>query len=98
VREQVELLEHHADFLADLVDGLHVVGQFDAVDDQTALLVLFQPVDAADQRGLARARGAADHDALALGHVQVDVAQHMEVVAVPLVDLSKVMMGSDMGE
>jgi hypothetical protein len=55
VRKQVEVLEHHADFAADLVDLLQVVGQFDAVDDDLALLVLFQPVDAADQRRLARA-------------------------------------------
>jgi hypothetical protein len=49
--------------------------------------VLLQPVDAADQRALARARRAADDDALARATVEVDVAQHMEVVAVPLVDL-----------
>ena len=34
VREQVELLEHHADLRADGVDGLHVVGELDAVDDE----------------------------------------------------------------
>jgi 23S rRNA A2030 N6-methylase RlmJ len=33
VREQVEVLEHHADLAADLVDLLEVVGQLDAVDD-----------------------------------------------------------------
>jgi hypothetical protein len=65
VREQVEVLEHHADLAADLVDALEVVGQFDAVDDDLALLVLLQPVDAADHGRLARARRAADHDALA---------------------------------
>jgi hypothetical protein len=48
--------------------------------------MLFQPVDAADQRGLAGARRAADHDALAARHLQVDVAQHVEIVAIPLVD------------
>ena len=86
VREQVELLEHHADFLAHVVDGLDIVGELDAVHRQVALLVLFEPVDAADQGGLARARRAADDDALAFGDGQVNVAQHMEVVAVPLVD------------
>jgi hypothetical protein len=63
-----------------------IVGQLKAVNDQAALLVFFQPVDAADQRGLARAGRAANDDALALGDVQVNVAQHMEIVAVPLVD------------
>ena len=33
VREQVEVLEHHADLAADLVDALEVVGELDAVDD-----------------------------------------------------------------
>ncbi len=33
MREQVELLEHHADFAADLIDPLEVVGELDAVDD-----------------------------------------------------------------
>ena len=65
VREQVEVLEHHADLAPDLVDALEVVGELDAVDDDAALLVLLQPVDAADQRRLAGARRAADDDALA---------------------------------
>jgi hypothetical protein len=34
VREQVELLEHHADLLADGLDGLDVVAELDAVDDE----------------------------------------------------------------
>jgi hypothetical protein len=55
VREQVEVLEHHADFRADLVDVLQVAGQFGAVNNDLALLMLFQPVDAADQGGFARA-------------------------------------------
>jgi hypothetical protein len=72
VREQVEVLEHHADFAAHLVDLLEVVGQFDAVDDDLALLVLLEPVDAADQRRLARARlGPADDDALAAHDVRL---------------------------
>ena len=57
------------------------------VHDDAALLVLLQPVDAADQRGLARARRPADHDALAGVHDEVDVAQDVEIVPVPLVDL-----------
>ena len=48
MREQVEVLEHHADLAAHLVDLLQVVGELLAVDDDLALLVLLQPVDAAD--------------------------------------------------
>ncbi|KAG1387018.1 hypothetical protein G6F60_014276 [Rhizopus arrhizus] len=46
--------------------------------------MLFQAVDAADHRGLARAGRPAHHDAFARRHVQVDVAQHVEL-AIPLV-------------
>ena len=74
MREQVEVLEHHADFAPHLVDLLQVVGQFDAVDDDLAALMLFQPVDAADHRRFARAGGAADDDALAAHDLQIDVA------------------------
>ncbi len=42
-----------------------VVGQLGAVDDDAALLVLLEPVDAADHGRLAGARRPADHDALA---------------------------------
>jgi hypothetical protein len=86
VREQVELLEHHAHVLADRFDRLDVVGQLDALDGELAFLVLLEPVDAADHRRLARSRRPADDDPLALLHLQVDVAQHVEL-PVPLVDL-----------
>ena len=65
VREQVELLEHHADLGAHRIDVLAAGGELDAVDHDAALLHRLEPVDAADQRRLARARGPADHDALA---------------------------------
>ena len=67
MREQVEALEHHADFAPDLVDAPQIGPEFDAVDDDLAFLELLQRVDAADQRRFARARRTADHDALALG-------------------------------
>ena len=53
VGEEVELLKHHADFAADGVEVAHVVGHFDAVDHDPALLMLFEPVDHADEGGLA---------------------------------------------
>jgi hypothetical protein len=51
-----------------------------------SFLVFFKPVDAANKRGFPRARGAANHDALALFNVKINIAQHMKVVAVPFVD------------
>ena len=59
------MLEHHADLAADLVDLLEVVGQLDAVDDDAALLMLLEPVDAADHGRFAGAGRPADDDALA---------------------------------
>src|SRR5690242_19479452 len=76
MRKQVEVLEDHADLAAYLVDLLQVVGEFDAVDDDAAGLVLLETVDAADHGGLARARGPGDDDALTAVDAQVDVAQH----------------------
>jgi len=53
VGEQVELLEHHARLPPHLLDVAQVAGQLDAVDDDAALVVLLEAVDAADQRRLA---------------------------------------------
>src|SRR3546814_2718871 len=51
----------------------------DLVDHDLSLLVLLQPVDAADQRRLPRPRGSAHHDALALVDREVDVLQHVKL-------------------
>ena len=53
MREQVEVLEHHADLAAHLVNAAHVGRQFDPVDADGSALMLFERVDAADQRRLA---------------------------------------------
>ena len=68
--------------------GRSVFGSFtgDAVDGDLALLERLQRVDALDQRRLARARGAADDDDLALLDLGRAVGQHLEA-AVPLGDV-----------
>ena len=48
MREEIEVLEHHADITADGVDLLQIVGQLGAVNDDMTLLVFFQVIDAAD--------------------------------------------------
>ncbi len=88
MRKQVELLEHHADLAADRLDILDVAGQLDAGDDDLALLVLFEPVDAADHRRFAGARRAADNDPLAARDVEIDVVEHMKR-AVPFMDMAQ---------
>src|SRR3712207_8069274 len=47
---------------------------------------LFRSVHALDERRLAAARGAADHDHFALRHVGGAIGQHLEI-AVPLGDV-----------
>src|SRR5690606_7052579 len=85
VRKQVEVLEHHADIAADLVHVPHLRSDLAAVDHDAAALVLLQLVDAADERRLAGAGGAADDDLLAGPHAEVDILEYVEG-AVPLVE------------
>ncbi len=69
---------------------LAAVVERDAVDDDRPLVVLLQPVDAAQQRGLAGARGPDDDHHLALLDVEADAAQGVDVapeVLVNVVDL-----------
>src|SRR5215472_1192007 len=88
MREQVELLEHHADFAADRLDVLDVRGQLDPSDDDLAALMLLQTVDAADHRRFARARRTAHDDALAFFDLEIEVPEDVEI-AEPLVDMTK---------
>jgi hypothetical protein len=78
VREQVEALEDHADVLAQFAHGRRVVvQQWLAVHRQAAALEYFEPVDAAQQRALARAALADDGDDLAGPDLQVDALEHL---------------------
>ena len=67
--EQVEMLEHHAHLLAHMVNV--VVGDFLAVEDDMAAVRLLQTVQAAQERGFSAARGADQHNAVALVDGQV---------------------------
>src|SRR5690606_19588052 len=62
-----------------LLDATDVVGQLDAVDDDAPGVVLLEPVDAADQRRLARPRRPDDDDDLAPTDLQIDAPQGFEV-------------------
>ena len=73
MRKQVELLKHHAYFRANDFNILKVMSQFSPVDNDSALLMLFESVDAANQGGFARPRRPADHDPLTTAHFEVDV-------------------------
>ena len=65
MRKQVERLEHHADLAPHPVQALGVRPDLHAVEGDASGLVVFELVDAADQRGLAGAGWPAEHDALA---------------------------------
>ncbi|MNG11557.1 hypothetical protein D3C84_951050 [compost metagenome] len=84
MREQVETLEHHADFPAHGADTFGLAGEGDAVDLDLAFLEVFQVVDAANHRRLARAGWPAHHQDFTGGNVQVDIAQGVKIT-VPLV-------------
>ncbi len=85
--KQVELLKDHADFTSNGRDIAHVMGQLDAVDEDLTALVLLQPINGADEGGLARSGGPEDHDHFALldGHVNafkgVEIAEPLMHVA-----------------
>ncbi len=84
MREQIELLEHHADLAPHLMDVAQIAREFDSVNEDPAALMRLEPVDAADQRRFAGSRRPADDDAFAALDVKVDIAQRM-VVAEPLI-------------
>src|SRR6218665_2913190 len=87
VREQVELLEHHAHLTS---HGIHVLAlvprELDAVHGDAALLHLLHLIYAPNERGLTESGRAADDDALAGLDFEVDVGQDLKL-AIPLVGL-----------
>src|SRR6266581_8537303 len=83
VREQLEVLEHHADPGAQLRQVGPGIADRDAVDRDIAFLERLQAVHALDERRLAAAGGAAHDDDLALLHLGRAAGEHLEA-AVPL--------------
>ena len=88
MREQVEALEDHAGHrtlarqfaVAEPVAAAirRAVADGLAVEDDVAALILFQQVDAAQQRRLARAAGADDRDDVAPVEIEVDALEHVD--------------------
>jgi hypothetical protein len=87
VREQLEVLEDHADLRAEASEvGLRVADR-DAVDQDVAPLERLEAVDGLDQGALARAGRAADDHDLALVDGGRAAVQHLHR-AVPLADVA----------
>src|SRR5665647_3133203 len=90
VREQVELLEHHAALHADLVDVLlegaavAAAGDVDAADADLAGRRVLEEVEAAQEGALARAGGPDEDQDLALELLEVDALEHVVLAEVLL--------------
>ena len=80
--EEVEALEDHAHFLADF--AYVGVGARDAIllDPDLAGVEVLEPVHAAQEGALARAGRADDEDDLALGDLEVDAPEGLDLAEV----------------
>src|SRR5579872_912963 len=76
--KKVEMLEDHADLAADSLDVFYVTIECHAVDYDLPFLMLFEPIDAANQRRFTRTRWATDYDSLTLANRKVDVLEHVD--------------------
>ena len=78
MREQVEVLKHHAHFLPYLVKALlRDLCKILALKDDTARCRLLKPVEAAEEGTLSRARGTDDDYLFALFYFSGDIFQDM---------------------
>ena len=77
MRIEIEGLEHHADAPAQRVDIGVRMQQIDAVNDNGPAARLLQPVEAAQQRALARTRRADNEHELLRRHRQIDALEHI---------------------
>ena len=84
MREEVELLENHPGFFSNFFNIADIRRQFNPVNNDLPVLVLFQAVNCADEGGLARTGGSEDDDYLTGLDFHIDSAQGMEV-AIPFV-------------
>lgn len=84
MREKVEVLKHHADFPPNRINMADIIGQLDTINNDFALLMLLQPIDATDEGGFSRAGWPTDDNSLALINGQIEILENMEV-PVPLV-------------
>ncbi|MNI33542.1 hypothetical protein D3C73_874990 [compost metagenome] len=90
VREQVEMLEHHADFTAVGIDVGFRVSQLQAVDAHRAGIELFQAIEAAQEGRFAGTGRTDDHQHLALGHLGGDVVYRANHLATGVEDFYQI--------
>ncbi|MNJ71479.1 hypothetical protein D3C77_680260 [compost metagenome] len=90
MREQVEVLEHHADFTAVGVDVGLRVGQLQAVDGHGAFIERLQAVEAAQEGRFARARRPEYNQHFTLGHVGADMIDRAHHLATGIEDFYQI--------
>ena len=77
--KQIEVLEHHAQLLANLVDVGALIQNIRAVKNNLTAGRLFQTVQAAQKRTLTGAGRANDNNALALVDLAVDFLENFQL-------------------
>ena len=89
VVEQVEMLEHHANLLSNLVDVHMRITQIMTVDHDLAAGCLFKSVQATQHGGFAGTRRSDDTDHLALAYRKIDAFDdfHMTIVFMQILDV-----------
>ena len=93
VREELEMLEHHADVAAEPREVRLRIRHLNAVHENGALLHRFKAVHRLDEGGFAGTGRTADHDNLSLPDAGRAVFKDLEA-AVPLRDIADVDHGS----
>ena len=86
VREQIEMLEHHADFAAIGVDVGFRVGQLQAVNADRTRVEFLQTIKAAQESRLAGTGRPDHHQHFALGHLSGDVIHRANHLAAGVED------------
>ena len=61
MRKQIELLEHHTDFLTDKIDIAEIITQLNTINDNCAALMLLQTIQGSDKCRFPGARGTTYH-------------------------------------
>ena len=79
MREQIELLEHHADIIAQHGAGRRAVIDRHTINGDLPFIMPLKPVDAADQGRLSRSGRTAYDDFLAFVDIEINVIQRPEI-------------------
>src|SRR5271166_2529043 len=78
MREKVELLEYHPNFLSYGDDGFRIIVEINSINKDATFFVSFKVIDTADQSRFAGTRRAAQNDLFACADRQIDVEQGLK--------------------